>query len=54
MSRGRFLAGAVLGVLVAAPFIPMGGVQQYVLHVAIQVFIWSFIGQAWSLMAASA
>jgi branched-chain amino acid transport system permease protein len=50
MSRGRFFAGAVLGVLVIAPFLPMGGVQQYVLHVAIQIFIWSFIGQAWSLM----
>jgi branched-chain amino acid transport system permease protein len=50
MSRGRFFAGAVLGVLVVAPFLPMGGMQQYVLHVAIQIFIWSFIGQAWSLM----
>ena len=28
----------------------MGGMQQYVLHVVIQIFIWSFIGQAWSLM----
>ncbi|MDP2701595.1 MAG: branched-chain amino acid ABC transporter permease, partial [Candidatus Rokubacteria bacterium] len=50
MSRGRLFAGAVLGVLVVAPFVPMGGVQQYVLHVVIQIFIWSFIGQAWSLM----
>ena len=50
MSRGRLLAGPVLLVLVVAPFVPMGGVQQYVLHVVIQIFIWSFIGQAWSLM----
>jgi branched-chain amino acid transport system permease protein len=27
-----------------------GGLGQYVLHVMIQIFIWSFIGQAWSLM----
>ena len=36
--------------LAVAPFVPMGGVRQYVLHVLIQIFIWSFIGQAWSLM----
>jgi branched-chain amino acid transport system permease protein len=28
----------------------MGVMSQYVLHVAIQIFVWSFIGQAWSLM----
>jgi branched-chain amino acid transport system permease protein len=50
MSRGRLLAWAVLLLLVVAPFLPMGGMQQYVLHVVIQIFIWSFIGQAWSLM----
>jgi branched-chain amino acid transport system permease protein len=27
-----------------------GGWGQYALHVLIQIFIWSFIGQAWSLM----
>ena len=50
MSRGPLLGGACLAVLAAAPFVPMGGIRQYVLHVAIQIFIWSFIGQAWSLM----
>ena len=50
MSLGRPLAWAGLLFLVAAPFVPMGGMQQYVLHVVIQIFIWSFIGQAWSLM----
>src|SRR5262249_21151911 len=45
-------AGAVaaLIVLACAPFIPMGGMRQYVLHVIIQIAIWSFIGGAWSLM----
>src|SRR5256885_3749689 len=28
----------------------MGGMRQYVLHVLIQIFIWAFIGGAWSLM----
>ena len=47
---GRLLAGALLALLLALPFIPMGGTRLYVLHVAIQIFLWSFIGQAWSLM----
>ncbi len=46
----RALALGVLVLIVAAPAIPMGGMRQYVLHVIIQIFIWSFIGQAWSLM----
>jgi branched-chain amino acid transport system permease protein len=36
--------------MLVAPFVPMGGMRQYVLHVIIQIFIWSFIGGAWSLM----
>ena len=36
--------------LLLAPLLPMAGVKQYVLHVAIQILIWSFIGSAWSLM----
>src|SRR5437016_4625811 len=47
---GRAAAVAVLLALVVAPFVPMGGMRQYVLHVVIQIFIWSFIGGAWSLM----
>src|SRR5437016_11096970 len=47
---GRAAAVAVLLALVVAPFVPMGGMRQYVLHVLIQIFIWSFIGGAWSLM----
>ena len=45
------IAGLVaLAVLAVVPFVPMGGMSQYVLHVVIQIFIWSFIGSAWSLM----
>jgi len=47
---GRLLAGALLALLLALPFVPMGVMSQYVLHVVIQIFVWSFIGQAWSLM----
>jgi branched-chain amino acid transport system permease protein len=45
------LVGLVLLFAVAlVPLVPMGGMQPYVLHVVIQVFIWSFIGTAWALM----
>ena len=46
----RVLGLALLVLIAAMPFIPMGGMRQYVLHVVIQIFIWSFIGNAWSLM----
>jgi branched-chain amino acid transport system permease protein len=41
---------AVGAALLAAPLFLTGGVGQYILHVMIQIFIWAFIGQAWSLM----
>jgi branched-chain amino acid transport system permease protein len=47
---GRVIAAALLALVALAPFVPMGGMRQYVLHVIIQIFIWSFIGGAWSLM----
>jgi branched-chain amino acid transport system permease protein len=47
---GRAVAGLLLALLAAAPFLPMGGMRQYVLHVVIQILVWSFIGGAWSLM----
>ena len=50
MSAGRLVGGVLLAVMVAVPFVPMHGMRQYVLHVLIQIFIWSFIGGAWSLM----
>jgi len=50
VSAGRLTVGALLAVLVAVPFVPMHGMKQYVLHVLIQIFVWSFIGGAWALM----
>jgi branched-chain amino acid transport system permease protein len=50
MSGSRLAAAVAIVALVGAPFVPMGGMRQYVLHVAIQIFIWAFIGSAWSLM----
>ena len=46
----RAAALALLAALLVVPYVPMGGMRQYVLHVVIQIFIWSFIGNAWSLM----
>jgi branched-chain amino acid transport system permease protein len=46
----RSVGALLLAALVVAPFVPMGGMRIYVLHVMIQIFIWSFIGGAWSLM----
>ena len=46
----RALAGLLLALVLVAPFIPLGAGQQYVLHVLVQIFIWSFIGSAFSLM----
>jgi branched-chain amino acid transport system permease protein len=47
---GRLVGAGLLALLAMAPFVPMGGMRQYVLHVIIQIFVWSFIGGAWSLM----
>ncbi len=47
---GRGAAVAVGILLLAVPLFLSGGWGQYALHVLIQIFIWSFIGQAWSLM----
>jgi len=46
----RLAAVVLLAALAIVPFVPMGGMRQYMLHVVIQVFIWSFIGGAWALM----
>lgn len=48
--RIRPVALGALALVAVAPFLPMGGMRAYVLHVIIQIFIWSFIGGAWSLM----
>ena len=50
MSPGRVVGVGLVVLLLVAPFVPMGGMRQYVFHVVIQIFIWSFIGGAWSLM----
>jgi branched-chain amino acid transport system permease protein len=46
----RVIGIALVALLAAAPFLPMRGMKQYVLHVMIQILVWSFIGGAWSLM----
>ena len=50
MRAPRPLGVVLVIVLALVPALPMAGMQQYVLHVMIQIFIWSFIGGAWSLM----
>jgi len=50
VSPGRVVGVGLVVLLLVAPFVPMGGMRQYVFHVVIQIFIWSFIGGAWSLM----
>jgi len=50
VSPGRAVGLGLVVLLLVAPFVPMGGMRQYVFHVVIQIFIWSFIGGAWSLM----
>jgi len=46
----RLVAFAALGVLAVGPFLPLGRMREYVIHVVIQILIWSFIAGAWSLM----
>ena len=50
MTIGRAAAVLVVAVLLAAPFLPLGVTREYTIHVLVQIFIWSFIGGAWSLM----
>ena len=50
MSGARTLASVLLAALAALPWLPLGGMREYVVFVMVQIFIWSFIGQAWSLM----
>jgi branched-chain amino acid transport system permease protein len=50
MTPARVVGLGLLGILLLGPVVPLGGLRSYVLHVVIQIFIWSFIGTAWSLM----
>jgi branched-chain amino acid transport system permease protein len=40
----------LLAALALVPLAPMAGLREYTLHVLVQIFIWSFVGGAWSLM----
>jgi branched-chain amino acid transport system permease protein len=46
----RLVGGVLLAALALAPLAPMAGLREYMLHVLVQIFIWSFVGGAWSLM----
>ena len=50
MSWARLLGGLVVAFLAVEPFLPLGRMREYLVHVLVQIFIWSFIGGAWSLM----
>jgi branched-chain amino acid transport system permease protein len=50
MTVTRLLPRLLLALLAMVPFIPMGGMREYVLHVFIQILIWAFLGGAWALM----
>jgi branched-chain amino acid transport system permease protein len=50
VTGGRAAGAAALLVVAAVPVLPLGGAQEYVWHVVIQIFLWSFVGSAWSLM----
>jgi branched-chain amino acid transport system permease protein len=50
VSWGRLLGGLVIAFLAVEPFLPLGRMREYLVHVIVQIFIWSFIGGAWSLM----
>ena len=50
MTRARILWLIALVVLAAVPALPLGVAQEYIWHVIIQIFLWSFVGNAWSLM----
>jgi branched-chain amino acid transport system permease protein len=46
----RALGLLLLAGLAVAPFVPIGVPREYTIHVAVQIFIWSFVAGAWSLM----
>jgi branched-chain amino acid transport system permease protein len=50
MTAKRTLAAVLLLAIAALPFVPIGGMREYIVFVVVQIFIWSFIGTAWSLM----
>jgi branched-chain amino acid transport system permease protein len=46
----RLAAGLGLGLLVLFPWLPLGPARLYILHVAVLILIWGFVGTAWALM----
>jgi branched-chain amino acid transport system permease protein len=48
--RARLPGIVLVAALAVAPFVPMGVMREYTIHVLVQIFIWSFIGGAWALM----
>ena len=50
MTPARVLGILLVALLLAGPFLPLGVSREYTIHVLVQIFIWSFIGGAWSLM----
>jgi branched-chain amino acid transport system permease protein len=50
VTPARAVGAVLVALLVAAPFLPLGASREYTIHVLVQIFIWSFIGGAWSLM----
>ena len=50
MTAARAVGILALALLVAGPVLPLGVSREYTIHVLVQIFIWSFIGGAWSLM----
>ena len=50
MTPARAIGILCVAVLAVAPFLPLGVSREYTIHVLVQIFIWSFIGGAWSLM----
>jgi len=50
VSAARLLGLGGLVILALVPLLPLGPAQEYIWHVIIQIFLWSFVGNAWSLM----
>ena len=50
MTLGRVLGLVALVAIALVPVLPLGAAEEYIWHVIIQIFLWSFVGNAWSLM----
>ena len=50
MTPLRLVALLVVAALALVPVLPLGSAEEYIWHVIIQIFLWSFVGNAWSLM----